>query len=529
MLLLVLLDLARNMPLHEAVFFYIFMESNNSRIAKNTLYMYLRMIVMLFISLYTARIVFNALGVDNFGIYNIVGSVVIFLSFLNNGLSNATKRYITAEIATGSETTGKNVFSSALVAHILISLLLIIVAESVGLYLVNYVLNIPPERLHAANIVYQLSLVTAIIGVMQSPFSSAILAYEKMSIYAYITIFDAVIKLIIVFVLQIVNYDELIVYSILLTFSSLVSFLVFIIYSLRNIEICSLTITSDGPLIKKMFKYTSWSLVGQVSVVATNQGCSMLVNYFTSVAVNAAMGVSNTITRIVNDFVTNFQIAFNPQITKHYVSKEFDELNALVYRTSSYSSYLVLLFMLPVCFEAGDLLHLWLGNYPKYTVEFCVLTMIAIYFEAITAPLWMVLCSDSDIKTYQITVSLIFFLNVIFTWIFLALGIVPYVVMVIRSLVNIVLIATRLLFIEYKIKEFSKYKWVKEVFGKSILLMIFPFIITYLLCIISIELMLLRLFVVSGVSFVSTAFCIFFFGMDAGERHFLVNKIKSKL
>lgn len=505
------------------------MRTNNAQIAKNTLYMYFRMIVMLIVSLYTTRIVFNALGIDDYGIYNIVGGIVVFFSFLNNGLSNATRRYITAEIATGNDSTRRDVFGAALVSHILISLVLVIVAETIGLYLLNFVLNIPANRMIAANVVYQFSVLTTVIGVMQSPFSSAILAYEKMSIYAYITIFDVFVKLIVVFALQVFAYDKLIVYGLLLVLAHVLTFSFFIFYSIRTFTMCSWKLSKDRLLISKMFKYTSWSLLGQVSVVATNQGCSMLVNYFHSVAVNAAMGVSGMITKVVNDFVTNFQVAFNPQITKNYVSKEYDELTLLVYRTSRYSSYLVLIFMLPVCFEASDLLHLWLGNYPLYSVEFCILTMVAIYFEAITAPLWMVLVSDVDIKKYQITVSLIFLLNVLFSWIFLALGFVPYVVMIIRIMVNILLIAARLFFVKWKVPTFSKIQWVKEVCFKSVLLLIIPFVMTYLLSTVHFEYTLLRLFVVAGVAFISTVLCVFFMGMSVNERKFVVEKIKSRL
>ena len=503
--------------------------SNNKAIAKNTIYMYLRMAVMLVVSLYTAGIVFNALGVEDYGTYNIVGSIIIFFSFLNNGLGNATKRYITAEIAKGDNDSRRRVFNSAVLAHIGIAFVILLLAETLGLWIVNSVLKIPEGRYFAANVVYQLSVFSAILAIMQCPFTSAILAYEKMHIYAYFTIFDVVFKLLLIFCMMTIDGDKLIIYGLLVFFSGFINIIIYRVYCYRHFPMCKWLYVKDYPLLKSMFTYTSWSLMGQGAVMTANQGVTFLINLFCGVTVNAAMGVSNSITKVVNDFVLNFQYAFNPQITKNYVTRDYTGLNLLVYRTSRYSSYLVLLFLLPVSFEVGDFLSLWLGDYPKYSVEFCILSLVAIYFDSITAPLWMVLCSDEDIKRYQITVSLIFLLNILFSWIFLSMGFSPYVVMLVKASVSFLLIFARLGFVKRKVTSFSFIRWIRDVLGKSIILVSLPFILTYFISRYDIDLRILRLLIVSGSAALFMALSIFFIGLEPNERQFVVSKIKSKL
>lgn len=503
--------------------------ANNKRIVKNTLYMYFRMAVMLLLSLYTARIVFNALGVEDYGTYNIVGSIIVFFSFLNNGLGNATKRYITSEIASGTDKSRREIFNSTVIAHILIAVVILFLSETIGLWLVNNVLNIPSNRMFAANVVYQLSVFSALLGIVQGPYSSSILAYERMNIYAYFSLFDVLFKLLLVFLIQIIDGDKLIVYAFLIFVIGICNIIIYRSYCYISFPMCKWKMVKDRKLLRELFAYTSWSLFGQGAVVASNQGVSFLINVYYGVVVNAAVGVSNSVTNVVNNFVTNFQYAFNPQITKYYVAQEKSELIKLVWRSSRFSSYLVLIFLLPVCFEAKDILFLWLGDYPKYSIEFCILTMLCIYLEAITAPLWMILCSDSDIKKYQITVSSIFMLNVILSWFLLALGNAPYSVVIVRIVVNIILILTRLFLVEKKIVGFPIIKWLKDVVGTSIVSVIIPFLVTYLVSLINIVNIYLRLFYVGGVAFVITFFSIFYLGLSCEERNYIKLKVYAKV
>lgn len=503
--------------------------SNNKRIAKNTIYMYMRMLVTLFISLFTSRVIFNALGIDNYGIYNIVGSVIVFFSFLNSGLSLATKRYITAELANGDSSSQKNTFGLVMLAHTYIAIIVLVLAETIGLWIVNYFLNIPSERIFAANVVYQLSVFSAIVGIVQSPYGSIIVAHEKMSVYAYFSIFDVAFKLLIVFAVKWIVGDKLIIYGILLFIVCIFNFIIYSTYCRKKFPQYRYIIPKDRTRLKQMFSYMGWSLAGQSMVMLTNQGVNMLINIFVGVAANAAMGISNTITNIVSQFVSNFQVAFNPQITKYYVAGDANNLNQLIYRASRYSSLLVLIFLIPIIFQAKTFLSLWLGNYPEYSVQFCILTVFCIYCEALSGPLWMVMGSDTNIKRYQTIISAIFSLNFIGSWILLYIGYPPYNVITVRLFVNILLIIARLLLCKQKIATFSIRKWLYDTFLRSIGIAVVPTLTGFTLYNIVYPNKIIEFIVVCSTIIFITLVGIFLIGFNLGERRLVINKINSIL
>ncbi len=342
---------------------------DNKKIAKNTLYMYLRMLVTMVVSLFTTRIVFQALGIDNYGIYNVVGSIIVLFTFVNNALSTATRRYITAELAQGTELSRRDVFNNAFISHVIIAVVILLLGETIGLWAVNTLLNIPEGRMSAANVVYQLSILATILNVMQAPFLAAITAHEKMNIYAYVSIVDVFLKLAVAYVVLITSSDKLITYSVGVFLIGFINVTINLFYCQRNFPMCKFQKTRDKKLLKEMFGYMGWSLGGQFTNVLSLQGVTILVNTFSTVAANAAMGISNQITNVVLSFVTSFQVAFHPQITKQYVSGNFDELNNLIIRTSRYSAYLVLIFLVPICCQIDNFLGVWLGDYPQYAVE----------------------------------------------------------------------------------------------------------------------------------------------------------------
>lgn len=497
---------------------------NNKRIAKNTIYMYMRMLVMLFISLFTSRIIFNALGIENYGIYNVVGSVIIFFSFLNNGLSLATKRYITAELANGDEASQSKTFSLTILAHIYISIIVLILAETIGLWVVNSLLNIPTDRIFAANVVYQLSVFSAIVSIIQSPYSSAIVAHEKMSVYAYFSIFDVIFKLLIVFAVKWIIGDKLIIYGLLLFFVCLINFFIYYYYCHKTLPQYSFTFPKERSNLKSMFSYMGWSLAGQSMVMLTNQGVTMLINVFIGVAVNAAMGISNTITNIVNQFVSNFQTAFNPQITKYYVSGDTQNLNHLIYRASRYSCFLVLIFLIPITFQADTFLTLWLGNYPEYSVQFCILTVCCMYFEALSGPLWMLIGSDTNIRRYQILISAIFSINFIGSWVLLYLGLPPYYVFIVRLFVCTILVIARLILCKQKVYTFSISRWINETIIRTTGIAIAPILANIAMLNIQYSSHIIEFLFTCFVSVAITIICTFFIGLTKGERKFITNK-----
>lgn len=503
---------------------------NNKRIARNTLYMYFRMLVLMAVSFFAMRIVFNALGIDDFGIYNIVGSIIVLFSFINNGLVLTTKRYVTAELVKGTIESQRNVFCLSLVSHLLVAAIIFVLAETVGLWCVNNMLNITSARMTAANVVYQFSIATAIVSVIQSPFISVIVAYERMSAYAYFSIIDGIIKLLTAFLLLwSVWGDNLIVYSILLFFASLVSLAYYGGYCRNCFPICRLQKPHNRRLLKEMFTFTGWSLFGQGTAVLTTQGTNVLVNMFYSVAANAAVGVSNTITNVVSGFCNNFQVAFNPQITKYYVSGDYKELNTLVGRASRYSSFLVLLFIIPIMFQTENILQIWLGNYPDYAVEFCRYTLVDVYLGAFIGPLWMVMYSDKDIKSYQLIISGITMLNLVFSYMLLLIGFPPYVVAEVRVAVTIIGLVARLVLLKKRIRSFDIEYWLTDVVGRSAFVSILPLTALFFMKNLHFQNSIIECLVYTLASAIFASLSVYCFGLYPAERRKATEIVCSKL
>ena len=498
---------------------------NNIRIAKNTMYMYLRMFVILLVSLYTTRIVFNVLGVQDYGIYNVVGGIIVFFSFINGSLAGATQRYITAELAEGNPYSQREVFSTAIVSHLLIGLFIVLLGETVGLWFLNRVMNIPPARMGAANVVYQLSIFSTFLSILQAPFNATIIAHEKMSVYAGFSIFDVLFKLAVAFLIRAVSGDKLIIYAILISAAGVLNILIYRIYCYRTFSMCRFRKPTDRRTFKGLFSYTGWALFGSATYVGTNQGVTMLVNYYYGVLVNAAMGVSNQIVSVVNQFVSNFQSAFRPQIVKYYVTGQSFELTKLTIRASRLSAYLVLVLLVPICFEIKDFLGVWLGDYPKYAVEFCLLTLFCIYFESICNPLITLITSDKDIRKYQITVSLIYSTNLIFCWIALSLDVVPYMVVAVRLVIDLVLLLSRLLLMRKKWYDFPIMEWVKKALVKPLLVMAIPAGLSFLVQMIPVDSVWVRLFLFSAISFAASALSIYLFLFEKTEKDFLLERL----
>ncbi len=476
---------------------------------------------MLFVSLFTARIVYNTLGIEGYGTYNLVAGIIVFFTFINNALGTATKRFVTAEIGKGEHTKIRHVFNICIQSHVIIAAIILVAAETVGLWFVNTQLNIPQELMYGANWAYQLAVAAALIGIVQSPFGAAIVAYEKMDIYALFTIIDVVMKLLIVYAVQAIAGDKLVIYSSLLFMVTIVHLLINQIYVYKKIPTCRLQRVQDKKLLKEIFSFTSWSLLGQAAVVATNQGVSVLVNIYYGVLLNAAMGVSNTITNTVNGFVSNFQVAFNPQIIKSYHNGEHQYLQNLLVRASKLSSFLIIIFLVPLWFEAPKVLQLWLGNYPQYSVEFSLLTLGCIYIEAIAAPLWMLVYSQSNIKQYQIIVASVYAFNFLGGWLLLHLGAAPYSVIIVRAVVFAILLFIRLFYVKKYFAQFNVQNWLYNVIIKGVLIIATATLVT---AIFARQLTLPpfpHIVVVTAISLACTLPLIYLFGMNKGEQQFV--------
>ena len=487
------------------------------------------MFVMLAVSLFTARIVYNTLGVKDYGTYNVVAGIIIFFTFINTGLAGASKRYIIAELAKGTVESQRKVFTITNIAHAIIAGIILVGGETVGLWFLNTQMNIPEGRMVAANYVYQFSIFSAVTGVMQSPYGSAIVAYEKMSIYSYFTILDVLFKLGIIYLVKIIPCDKLILYGFLILAVSITNRIIYRVYCHRKFAMCHFVKVWDGKLLKKMFGYMGWQLLGQSSFLVCTQGLSIVINIIYDVTVNAAMAVSQTIVSKVTDFVSNFLVAMNPQLGKYYIRREFTELNKLLLRASRYSAYLLIIFVVPIMFECEDLLTVWLGNVPKYSAEFCRLTFLCTYFKSINMPMIYVITADEDIKKYQLIVSSFYIACFLTGWGALALGFVPYIIIAIRLFSEIVLVGVRLHLTNQMVDNFPIKEWVYQVIIKTLLIIIIPSVITFFLARIDYGNIWMKVVIVSSMSVIMCSTFIFFKGLTNRERELLVSKVKEKI
>ena len=341
---------------------------NNRRIAKNTLLLYFRMLLTMIVSLYTSRVVLNTLGIEDYGIYNVVGGVVAMFSVISGSLSAAITRFITFELGVGNKESLNKVFSSSVTIQIGLALIIVILAEVVGVWFLNVKMNIPDERMVAANWVFQFSLLTFAISLISVPYNACIIAHEKMSAFAYISIFEAAGKLGVAFLIAVSPIDRLIFYAILICCIAIIIRLVYGIYCKRNFEECSYHFIYDGYLLKRMFGFAGWNFLGAASWVLSNHGGNIVINLFCGPAVNAARGIATRVTSAVQGFSQNFMTALNPQITKSYASGDWQYMMTLIYQGARLSFYMLLLISLPVLLNTHYLLEIWLKVVPEHAV-----------------------------------------------------------------------------------------------------------------------------------------------------------------
>lgn len=376
--------------------------SNNKRIAKNTLYLYFRMIFILGVGLYTSRVVLNTLGVIDFGIYNVVGGVVTMLLFLNTAMSTGTQRFITYELGRGDIIALKNVFSASVIIHVLVAITIFIIAETIGLWFVYNKMVIPDDRLTAALWVYQCSVLTTMVAVVSVPYNALIIAEERMSAFAYISILEVVLKLIIVYFLLVVNSDKLVTYAVLLLIVQVGIRFCYSIYCQKHFPESKFIFIRDKKLFKKMSTFSLWSLNGCLALACASQGIGILLNLFYGPAINAAQGIASQVQTRVYSFCTNFQLAAHPQIIKLYASNNLDELHKLIITSSKFSFYLMLILSVPLMVNISPILRLWLGVVPSYTAEFVVVMLFASMIRTLAFAITTSIHATGNIKRYQL-------------------------------------------------------------------------------------------------------------------------------
>lgn len=406
--------------------------SENKKIAKNTLALYARTIIVMLVSLYVSRVLLNKLGVDDYGIYNVVGSIVILFSFLNNALTASSQRFLTVVLGEEDNIKMCKVFNTSVSIQIILVAVSVVLLELGGTWFLNNRLNIPEERLDAANYAFQFSILTFALNFIRVPYSASVVAYERLDFFAYASIVDAVLKLGIAFMIGFTGYDRLVTYSFMLAFESFVMLLVYKIFCTRTFNTCRYNGILDKKIFKEMFMFSGWTLFGGFSNVATQNGFLFMLNMFCGVVANAAMGIANQVLTALVTFVSSFQTSFQPQIVKSYAQGEISRLHSLINSTSKFSFALMFLPACLLILNIDLVLDLWLGNVPENAGHFCQILIVCSMIDAVTGPFYCAIMATGKIAKYQILISISFLLDLLLSFLLFKMGIEPYLILISR-------------------------------------------------------------------------------------------------
>lgn len=455
--------------------------ANNKRIAKNTMLLYVRMLFLMLISLYTSRVVLNALGVDDYGIYNVVGGVVAMFSVLSGSLSAAISRFITFELGNGDSEKLRRVFISSINVQVFLIIIVTILLETVGTWFLNHKMVIPVERMVAANWVFQFSVITFAINLWSVPYNAMIIAHEKMSAFAYISIFDAIAKLAIAFLILKNPFDRLIYYGSLILIVGIIQRYLYTSYCKRHFVECYYNFSFYKDTTKELFGFAGWNFIGAASAVLRDQGGNLILNLFCGPAVNAARGVAMSVNGAVAGFVSNFMMALNPQITKSYASGNYQYMFGLIFQGARFSYYILLVLALPILFTTHYLLEIWLGIVPEHAANFVRLVLIFTMSESLAHPLVTAMLATGKIRNYQIIVGGCQLLNLPLSYLFLSYGCPPEAVFFAAIGVSILCEMARLVMlrgmINLSVRTFMKEVYLKVIFV-TVISMICPYVLT---------------------------------------------------
>lgn len=496
--------------------------ANNKRIAKNTLLLYVRMFFMMAISLYTSRVVLNTLGIEDYGIYNVVGGVVAMFGFINGSMSSVTQRYITFALGKGNKQELQKVFSTALQIHVLISVLIVILGETVGLWFMYTQMQIPADRMDAAFWVLQCSIVSTVVMIISVPYNADIVAHEKMSAFAYISILEAVLKLVVVYVLLVFSYDKLILYAFLILSVQLLIRFCYSHYCNRHFEESSYRRVWDKALFKEMTSFAGWSMFGNLSVVLFGQGLNMLLNVFFGPVVNAARAVAVQVQSAIQQFVGNFQMALNPQITKTYAKGEMEEMRRLMFRSARFSFYLLFFLSLPVLFETDFILTLWLKSVPENSVTFLrIMICISLSFT-LSNPLMVANYATGKVKKYQAICGTILLMILPVSYVCLYFGLPAYSVFIVHFVMEAITQLARMIILRsllgIRLREYFTHIYAR-VFAVTVLSAAVPYIVYQ-----SMENTVSRFFAVCALCALSVGSIAYWVGLTRNEQVFVKAK-----
>ncbi|MCQ2193563.1 MAG: lipopolysaccharide biosynthesis protein [Paludibacteraceae bacterium] len=499
--------------------------SSNQRIAKNTVFLYFRSLLLMIIGLYTSRVTLQVLGVEDFGIYQVVGGVVAMFSILSSTLQSASQRFITFSLGANDKIHQKTVFSTCVSMHVLLALLAIIFLEVLGLWFLNTKLNIPAERIEIARWVFHLSIANFFIGIVSVPYNAVIIAHEKMSAFAYMGILEASLKLFSVYFLSSTLWDKLYFYAFFLFLVSLLMQVIYMFYSrLHFDEAKSISIKIDNAVFAEMFSFAGWNLFGNGSMVLRNQGVDIVLNIFFGVVVNAAKGICNQVQNAVQQLVGNFTMAMKPQLTIAVAQKDYNRAFILVNNGSKYSFFLMLLFSVPIMVSAPQLLSIWLIKVPDYTIEFVRWTLVYLLLDTLSRMLIHLILSDGRIKHNQIAVGGTKLLAIPLVLISIQLGCGPLTGIIVNIILEIICLGERLYFTK-KLVNFDWMNYIYRVIIPCCIISIIAGITSFLFMKYVTDLFLPEV----AVSLLITVTTIWVFGLSPKEKSMVLMLITTKV
>lgn len=499
---------------------------NNKRIAKNTFFLYIRMLLLMAVSLYTTRAVLASLGVDDYGIYQLIAGFISLFSIISHSLVSAVQRFFNIALGKDDHVMFGKIYSTGIVLLILLTILLFLFGETVGLWFIKTQLNIPSGRENATFWVYQLSIINLFVTLFRTPDNAAIIAHERMSFYASLSIAEAILKLGIVFFLSCFGSDKLISYTVLLLGATVVINIIYKVYCNMSFSYCRFHLIWEKRLTKEMLSFSWWTLIGKGVQLGTLQGENFFLNHYHSVAVNAARGVAAQVYNAINTFLANFQTAFRPQLVQTYVADDKSEHHKLLYRSARMSFYLLIFLIVPILFNMDVLLSLWLKDVPGYTKEFCIFVLFAYLIDALSTPLATSVSANGNIKGNQLLISSFFILQLISSFMALKMGVVPYIVSV------FILCSHTLMFLSYlyyahKLCSVSYRVFLKEVLWPCFMVLVFSLLIPFLMSLFTNG--VLWAFISILCSLIWIMVVVWILGITKAERQLVSSIISSKI
>lgn len=502
-------------------------KEDNKRIAKNTLFLYVRMLVTIAVNLYAIRVIWRVLGIDDYGIYDLVGGIVTMFAFLNNAMVASSQRFISFELGRKNLERLNTVFCISVTVHCLLALGIILLAETVGLWFINERLNIPADRMTAANWVYQCSIAAFAVNVISVPYNACIVAHEHMKAYGYFGILEVVLKLLIVFLLLLIPFDKLITYSFLILGVTILMRFIYGYYCRKNFPECRFRFATDHHLIRDMFAFAGWSFVGNLGFSVRDQGLNIVINLFFNIAVNAAKGIANRIGGVISGFSQSFQMALNPQITKRYAAGEIESMMKLVFSGSKYSAILMMMVVIPLFFASKQVLALWLGDIAPYTVGFMQLTLIMLLIDSMSNPISTALQATGRIKWFQITVSIIMVSNIPIAWFWIKHNANPYTVLYVSIITTATALIARLVLLKREVG-MSLMEFFSQVLGRvAIVCLLAGGVAGWIYSMMTETFTHLVIFAIISVT--AIAFISFAIALNANERRLVTGYIRARI